>query len=88
MLLSHGVRGRPMPVRPGSLTRREHQIGGDLSRSLACLRGNSHLGERSKDIILAKSPSLSSMTSGKGAKQLLREYFGETPMQSTSVETI
>ena len=23
MLLSHGVRGRPMPVRPGSLTRRQ-----------------------------------------------------------------
>ena len=25
MLLSHGVRGRPMPVRPGSLTRRQNQ---------------------------------------------------------------
>ena len=25
MLLSHGVSGRPMPVRPGSLTRRQNQ---------------------------------------------------------------
>lgn len=47
MLLSHGVRVRPMPVRPGSLTRREHQIGGDLSCVIFALRAGSILASRS-----------------------------------------
>lgn len=61
MLLSHGVRGRPMPVRPDLLTRRQHpsENAGDAPRDFRgdrrdveeTLAGNEGTGQRQLSII-------------------------------------